>query len=129
VRERSRKTVLSALCEGDFTTLRSSMLAEAYAAGDALAVEVLHEAAEYLGLGVGNLITLLGPSVVVLGGGVLAALGPALLDRVRDAAAAVTFPPASFAAAEIRLASLGDDAVALGAVGWAWRQLGLTARG
>jgi glucokinase len=123
VRERGRKTVLSAACEGDFATLRSNMLAEAYASGDALAVEVLHESAEYLGLGVGNLITLLGPSVVVLGGGVLAALGPALIDRVRQAAAAVAFPAPSFAAADIRLASLGDDAVALGAVGWALRQL------
>ena len=122
LREKDRKTVLSELCGGDFAQLRSSDLAQAYGAGDELAVEALHEAAEYLGVGVANLITLLGPSVVVLGGGVLSALGEALFDRICSSARALTWPPSSFEDTSIRLATLGDDAVALGAVAWALRK-------
>ena len=66
-----------------------------------------------------NLITLLGPDTVVLGGGVLEALGQELLGRVQESARAVTHPPTSFADTRIVLAELGDDAVALGAVAWA----------
>jgi glucokinase len=108
--------------EVDLSELRSGALARAYRAGDAVARAVLDEAADYLGVGVGNLITLLGPSVIVLGGGVLEALGEELLERICRQAALVAFPESSFADTAIRLAALGDDAVALGAVAWAAHQ-------
>lgn len=118
-----RTTVLADRCEGDWSQLKAGMLADAYGAGDELAVEVIDEAADYLGLGIGNLVTLLGPGIVVLGGGVISALGPALLDRIRAAAASVSWPPSSFEDTRLELAALGDDAVALGAVAWAARSL------
>lgn len=118
---RGRPTVL-ADPESGAVQLRSSALAQAYKLGDPVAVEALHEAADYCGVGVGNLITLLGPSVVVLGGGVMEALGRKLLARVRRAAAEVAWPPSSFGDTAIELATLGDDAVALGAVAWAARR-------
>jgi glucokinase len=114
-----RETMLTELCDGDFASIKSSALREAYRAGDELAVETLHEMADYLGVGVANTITSLGPEVVVLGGGVFEALGEDLLGRVRDAAAAHTHPPDSFADTRILLASLADDAVALGAMVYA----------
>jgi acetyl/propionyl-CoA carboxylase alpha subunit len=55
--------------------------------------------------------------------GVIEALGSKLIKRVRRAAKDVTWPPTSFADTSIKLAALGDDAVALGAVAWARRQL------
>jgi len=120
---RGRTTVLTELCGADLKRLRSGALRKAYAAGDALCQEVLHEAVDYLGVGVGNFITMLGPDIVVLGGGVMEAMGETLLPRVREAARQVTFPPSSFADTRIELAALGDDSVAMGAVAWAAHNL------
>jgi glucokinase len=111
-----RDSTLIKSCNGTYDNIKSSILAKAYEAKDAVAVETLHEAADYLGIGVGNMITLLGPDVVVIGGGVFEALGDKLIDRVRAAAAAVTLPEASFKDTKIELAKLADDAVALGAM-------------
>ncbi|MCK5797788.1 MAG: ROK family protein [Deltaproteobacteria bacterium] len=118
-----RETLLTDLCNGDYSHLRSGLLAKAYAAKDDLTVESLHEAARYLGVGIANLITLLGPSVVILGGGVMEALGKKLLPRIKRAAAETAFPPGAAKRTKIRLAALGDDAVALGAVAWARQSL------
>lgn len=123
VGQRGRSSVLAATGEGDRWELRSSALAQAYVGGDPVAVEVIHQAADYLGVGVGNLITLLGPSVIVLGGGVMEALGHELMERIRSQAKGVAFPGSSFADTALRLAALGDDAVALGAAAWAAREL------
>lgn len=122
-----RPSVLSALApDGNFRALRSSALAEAWAAGDEVAVETLREAAHFLGVGVANLVTMLGPDVVVVGGGVYEALGKALLPITREAARMRTWPTSSFKDTRIVLATLGDDAVALGAVAYARDRLDAT---
>ena len=119
-----RETVLTELCGGhDYVNIRSGILRRAHEAADPLTVETLHEAADYLGQGVGSLVTLLGPQMVILGGGVMEALGKALLPRVKKAARKATFPRSSFADTRVTLAALGDDAVALGAVAWAQQAL------
>lgn len=123
--DQGRASLLTERADGELPKLRSSLLARAYRERDELAIEVIDEAAEYLGVGVGNLMTLLGPSVVVLGGGVMEAMGPVLLDRVRAAARQVAFPESSFEQTRIELAALGDDAVALGAVALAMQELRL----
>ena len=114
-----RETALTELCKGDLTRLRSGALRKAYAAGDPVCKEVLHEAVTYLGYGVGSFITMLGPRMVVLGGGVMEAMGDELLPLVQEAAAKVVFPASAMADTDICLAALEDDAVALGAVAWA----------
>jgi glucokinase len=107
----------------DLANVRSSVLAKGYRAGDRLVREVVDEAARFLGIGVANVITCLGPDTVVLGGGVMEALGREMLPRVRAAAKAHVFPPPSFRDTRIVLAQLGDDAVALGAVAFAQQVL------
>jgi glucokinase len=104
---------------GDFEGLRSSVLAKAYREGDEVVREVVDEATRYLGIGVANLITLLGPDTIVLGGGVFEALGEDLIGLVRSTAEKHAFPGASFADTKIVLSSLEDDVVALGAVAYA----------
>ncbi len=120
-----RQTVLTELCQGDLRRLRSGALRKAYKAADPLCQEVLHEAVEYLGYGVGSFVTMLGPEVVVLGGGVMEAMGEQLLPRVVEAASGVVFPAGALAHTRVCLAELEDDSVALGAVAWALRSLGL----
>lgn len=129
VETEGKKSALEALCAGDYDNIRSGLLAKAYAEGDAVTIAALHQAADYLGLGVGNMITLLGPDTIVLGGGVMEALGKELLPRVKKKAAAVTFPRRSAADTKIRQARLGDDAAALGAVAWAMARATATPSG
>lgn len=104
---------------GDFAGIRSSSLRDAYRAGDRVTHEVIDEAARYLGIGVANVITMLGPDMIVLGGGVMEALGRDVLKIVRQSAREHTFPPPSFKDTRIVQAQLGDDFVALGGVAYA----------
>jgi glucokinase len=46
-------------------------LRKALRRGDKLVERVIEEAAEYIGIGIANLVNLLSPQVVVLGGGVI----------------------------------------------------------
>lgn len=84
--EDGRKSVVKELCDGDLRRIRSRILAKAYHDGDKLVREVIHDACEYLGIGAANLINTLNPQAVILGGGVIEALGPVMLPRIRRAA-------------------------------------------
>lgn len=115
-----RTSILTELLEGSgYDNVRSALLKKAWDAKDEVTRETLTDAATHLGAAVGNLITLLGPNVVVLGGGVMDSLGDELLPLVQKAALRHTFPPRSANDTSLELASLGDDAVALGAMAYA----------
>jgi glucokinase len=58
-------------------------MAQAAAAGDSSVREELLRAARMLGIGVANVIAVLYPDLVVLGGDVATDVGPLLLDTVR----------------------------------------------
>lgn len=83
----------------------------AVADGDPVAIEVWEAALDALARGIRVLATLIGPEVVVLGGG-LAMAGDLLVDPVAERLAGLlTFQRMP----ELRLAELGDEAGALGA--------------
>jgi glucokinase len=109
--------------EGGLDNVKSSLLRRAWDERDDVTRAALKRAARYIGIAAGNLITLLGPSAVVLGGGVMDALGDELLPLVKKSAEEHAFPAASYRATAIELASLGDDAVALGAMAYARSRL------
>ncbi len=112
-----RPSVMTELVvDGNYDGLRSSLLKKAWDQKDEVATEVLSEAARYLGILIGNMVTMLAPNVVVLGGGVMDALGKELLPKIKKSAEEHSFPKASFKDTNIELATLGDDAVALGAM-------------
>jgi glucokinase len=69
-----QKTVLTEMLGGDLSELRSGDLRKAIRKGDKFVERVIEEAAEYIGIGVANLINVFNPQVVVLGGGVISAL-------------------------------------------------------
>jgi glucokinase len=64
------------LANGNIQAVTSEMVGKAYAEGDPLAAEVLHETVELLSLWLGNTIDLLDPDVMIIGGGVAAMLVP-----------------------------------------------------
>jgi glucokinase-like ROK family protein len=100
----------SALAGRDFGI---SMLEDAALAGDALALLVVREAADHLGVGVAGLLNLLNPAVVIVGGG-LARLGELLLEPLRETVRRRTLAT-SMAGSSIVTSQLGGRAVAIGA--------------
>src|SRR4051794_6207018 len=81
--------------------------------GDPRAVQGLREIGRYLGIGIANVITILSPDRVVLGGGVAAA-GDLLFDAIRDEVAR-RVRTTSLDEVEIVPAELGTWAGAIGA--------------
>lgn len=75
---------------------------------------VLEETAVYLGAGMANLVNLINPDRIVIGGWVGQLLGPEILPRALEAAAtqSLRYP---FSRVSIELGRLGPDAVAMGA--------------
>jgi glucokinase len=67
---------------GDANRITPRLMAQAAAAGDSSVREAIVRAARYLGIGVANIITVLNPELVVVGGDV-AGVGPLLIETVR----------------------------------------------
>lgn len=82
-------------------------------AGDALATELWDETLDVLSLAITDLVNVFEPEYVVLGGGVTGS-GDALLQPIRHRVAHDAMPPAA-GAAQVVLASLGDEACVIGA--------------
>ena len=74
--EPSRRSTLLDLAKGDVAAVTSEVVGQAYAAGDPLAREILLETVEVLTPWLGNIVDLLDPDVLVMGGGVAAMLKP-----------------------------------------------------
>jgi len=72
-------------CGTDISAIRSSILARAIEAGETLVEQVVRKAAYQIGIGVGNLINVLSPEVVVLGGGLVEAMESLILEEVEKA--------------------------------------------
>jgi predicted NBD/HSP70 family sugar kinase len=84
------------------------------APADPIAAAVLDDTVDYLGAGLGNLVNLFNPELVVLAGWAGLALGQARLADIRAAAGERALHQ-SFARTRIELCSLGPEAVARGA--------------
>jgi len=86
---------------------------DAAIAGDPLALRIVREAAEQLGIAIASLLNMLNPSLVILGGG-LTRVGDLLLEPLRDTASKRTLA-SSLRVTDIRLSELGPQAIAVGA--------------
>jgi glucokinase len=81
--------------------------------GDAAALQILDQAAATFGLAIANVVNLLHPEVVILGGGV-ALMGPRFWEPLRQAVHARAMAPLR-ATVEIVPAALGETVVVVGA--------------
>ena len=79
--ESSRSLILE-LAKGDVSAVTSELVGQAYTAGDLLAREILQETVEILTPWLGNIVDLLDPDVLVMGGGVAAMLQP-FFDEIK----------------------------------------------
>src|SRR5271165_3259572 len=78
-----RSSAILELAAGHVERITSEMVGRAYAAGDALAKEVLEETAMYLAVWLGNIVDLLEPDVMIIGGGAAPMLKP-FFGEIRD---------------------------------------------
>jgi glucokinase len=80
--EPSRASSMLALANGNVAVVTSEMVGQANAAGDRLAREILQETVELLTAWLGNIVDLLDPDILVMGGGVAAMLRP-FFDEIK----------------------------------------------
>jgi glucokinase len=110
------KTILTDLLQSgeSITDLKSGDLRKAIRRGDKLTEKVIESAAEYTGIALANLANILGPEVIVLGGGVLDALEDEMMSIIVETARDYAMPGV-LKDVEILASKLGDQAGITGA--------------
>ena len=106
----------------DLADIRSSAIAEAIENGDKVIKDLVEEASEAIGFAVVNIVHLLAPDKVILGGGLVEAMEELIVGTVRKTARqnVMSVYKDCF---EVVAAKLGDDAGVLGAAAWARQEL------
>jgi glucokinase len=72
----TKRSAILGLAGGNIESVTGEMVGQAYAAGDELATAVLRETIELLALWLGNIIDLLDPDVIIIGGGAASMIVP-----------------------------------------------------
>jgi len=115
------KTLLTEMLGSDLEDLRSGDLRKAIRRGDKFVGKVIEQVAEYIGIGVANLVNVLGPEVVVLGGGVMEALADEMTAVILKTAKEHAMP-GTLKNVDILVSKLGDSAGITGAAVLARRE-------
>lgn len=102
-------------CDGHLEKITTKLLAEAAREGNELARNVFHHACQAYGWALAQAITLLGPDVVVIGGGVAQLGEEFFFTPLRREVARYVFPPL-LAPTRIVPALLGEEVVVHGAL-------------
>lgn len=89
-----------------------------YGQGEAQAVRIIERFVADLSIGIANIVSLLNPQKIIVGGGVSRSM-PVVLESIRAAVAKLTPVPAT-----IELSALGEDSGAIGAAAFALEQAG-----
>lgn len=113
-------TQIGALVNFDLNKITPEVIAQAANAGDKVAQDILKTAGSYLGVGISNIVIILAPEKVVIGGGV-AQLGKWIMEPITAEIKrrVVTVPADKFS---IVPAALGGEAGLIGAAIWASQQ-------
>jgi glucokinase len=111
-----RKTLIREMLKDDVQNHRSGKLRKAIAAGDEFVAEVVRDAAYYTGIAVANIVNLLNPEYVVLGGGLMEQLEDEIMGVILETARKFSMRGA-LEGVSIQPTKLADDAgIAGGAV-------------
>ena len=116
------KTLLTEMLGDSLDDMRSGDLRKAIRRGDKFVSKVVEQVAECIGIGVSNLVNILGPDVVVLGGGVIEALEDEMAAIITKTAKDHAMP-GTMKGVEIVTSKLGDNAGITGAAVLARKQV------
>ncbi len=115
---RGNAPTLMSLAGTDLHQIKSGSLAKAIDGGDTAIEGIVRNAAHYLGMSIAGVVDLLGPDIIVLGGGLVEKLPDLFLGGVRNAIQLYA-SPALAKEVEVKIAKLGDGAVAVGSAAYA----------
>jgi predicted NBD/HSP70 family sugar kinase len=101
------------LASNDLSAITAAHVFEAARAGDGVAISVVRDTAKYIGMAIANLVAIIDPEVVVLGG-TIAEAGDLLIEPTRLELSR-RISPASNQSVKVVPAALGDAAAAIGA--------------
>lgn len=112
-----RTSIIQEWVNDDIEAIQAVMISEAYDLGDHLAIEVMHDTGNLLGFGLSNVVNMLNPEVIIVGGG-MAAAGDRLLNTVRET---VNKHSLKLSSSKCRIvqAELGNRAGTIGAASYA----------
>lgn len=99
------------IIHGNLNDINAKVVFDAAKAGDSLANTIVNQVTVYLGIAISNVINLLDPQLIILGGGISQA-GDFLLNPLLDEVSRHILPVKE---PHIVISSLGEDAVAIGA--------------
>lgn len=116
--ERGRVSSMPGLAGGRIDAVTAEVVAEAARRNDPLALEVVAETVTYLAMGIANIVSILNPEVVVVGGGLFQS-ADVFLDPVRREFKRWAQPLAA-RKVRIELSGLGEDAGLFGCGKLAW---------
>lgn len=111
--EKATDSTLWDLCDGDITKVQGKTTFQAAGLGDSTARAVLDTYIEGLALGLANLVNILQPEIICLGGGISMADETLLLDPLKEKVIQYVFDKT--APLCIERAALGNDAGVIGA--------------
>lgn len=115
--EEGETSILRQRCGGNLEQVDARMVYQAAEEDDLLAAALLDETTTALAIGIGNMITLLHPNIVVIGGGV-SLMGARFWQPLRQKLQRYAFHLFS-ESFEIKPAALGEEVVVAGAALWA----------
>ncbi|MEY8745307.1 ROK family protein [Paenibacillus tundrae] len=104
-------SLLHSLADGDISQIEARHVFKAAEAGDVAALEILEVPLQYMARGLANIVALLNPSIIVVGGGVAASNPEYYLNEVRNRLSRYTT-----LATKVVVAELGNTAGAIGAL-------------
>lgn len=107
----------------DLAKLRSKAISEAIKNGETAVTKVIENAAELIGYAVTNMVHLIGPDCIILGGGLVEAMPELFLKEVRKTANRCVLPCYADTFT-VKAAELGDNAGIMGAAGWIAKEVG-----
>ncbi len=83
--EKGTESLLSKCCDGNIYKITPEVIYETALDGDSLSREVFREVGQFLGIGIANLINILGPEAVIIGGGLIDAWDMFIEELTREA--------------------------------------------
>ena len=121
--KKGKKTILTDLVKNKLEDITCELVYDEARKGDSLCKQMADETGRYLGIGIANIVNLINPEMVILGGG-MARAGDLLFEPVRKYVREHAFTAAT-EGVEVVPAALGVNAGAIGAVAYVLKKKGL----
>lgn len=118
---KGNESVLKEMCGGDLEKIDARMVFQAAGDGDELCKRIVNETTQVLGIGIANVINMLSPEIIIIGGGVALA-GDLLFRAVINSVKKYVY---NFPDVESRIvpSQLGDSAILIGTAYTVWHSM------